>query len=461
MSLSSQDLERISNGDYSFDFLKIHLIQMKAESPVEYSGSGSVSYSEDGSLQLKMYHLYSDHNQGFQDFANTFGKRHTPGKIISKEHYFAMRAFDVRGNEWRADYLWINGDLSMPAIGRVITAKITSITSESQVPNSASLSLLVLAHGKMELPWNSYEESNSHIALSKFEVRKEGFSGAVRKVDDNTIQITSTLDGKYANETSAKLFLESIGIAVGQYIRPVVQINVLNTQKTITVFSRRPHLEAKSVSQPFPTRAPHHAEHLGVFIESYLNSISEAYSPFFGYWYRILDATDSEIENKALVITTAIEGVLKTYFSTFGQPDSEFIKEATDAKPCVKLLSIGKRIKERILNSVGQASGFTAKNALHNLQKSGLVSSEMIKAWSALRNKCAHADQLRSSDLETQLVLDQTFSCIGIFFTLLFSKTNYRGTYIEYSKEGWPEGVFANVITNHSTGPAQEAAQAG
>lgn len=460
MSLSSQDLERISNGDYSFDFLKIHLTQMKAESPVEYSGSGSVSFSEDGSLQLKMYHLYSDPNQGFQDFANTFGKSHAPGKIISKEHYFAMQAFDVKGNEWRADYLWINGDISIPAIGRVITTRVTSITCESQVPNSTSLSLLVIAHGKMEFPWNSYEESNGHVALKKFEVRKDDFSGAVRKIDDNTIQITSTLEGKYANETSANLFLESISIAVGRHIRPVVQVNVINTKKTISVFSRRPHLEVKLVSQPFPTRAPHHAENLGVFIESYLNSIHEAYSPFFGYWYRILDATDSEIENKALVITTAIEGVLKSYFSTSGHPDSEFIKEATDAKSCVKLLYIGKRIKERILNSLGQACGFTAKNALHNLQKSGLISSEMIKAWSALRNKCAHADQLRSSDLETQLVLDQTFSCIGIFFILLFSKIHYRGTFIEYSKEGWPEGCFANGIPNHSIEPAQEAAQA-
>lgn len=37
---------KIDDGNYSFDFLKIILTQMKGELPVQYSGPGSIFFAE-------------------------------------------------------------------------------------------------------------------------------------------------------------------------------------------------------------------------------------------------------------------------------------------------------------------------------------------------------------------------------------------------------------------------------
>jgi hypothetical protein len=46
MGLPSTELEKIADGNHSFDFLKIIHAQMKGELPVQYSGPGSVFFAE-------------------------------------------------------------------------------------------------------------------------------------------------------------------------------------------------------------------------------------------------------------------------------------------------------------------------------------------------------------------------------------------------------------------------------
>lgn len=87
------------------------------------------------------------------------------------------------------------------------------------------------------------------------------------------------------------------------------------------------------------------------------------------------------------MLTTAIEGVLKKYFSAHGAPDADFVAQAEDAKPKIKAVDIGRRIKERILSSLGNALSSTPKNSLHSLAASEIIPIELIKVWSELETK--------------------------------------------------------------------------
>lgn len=436
MNISNEIIEKISNGNYSFDFLSIKLTQMKEALPRVYSGSGSITYEENGNLALKMYHLYTQENEDIEDLNHFLDKHHVPGKIISKENYFEMNAVDVKGNVWTADYLSLSGNIELPSNGRVITSKITSISTKCEVNLSSNFNQTIFTRSNISFPCNARDESVSFSSYKKCDISRDGFNFTLNKVDEDLLQIKSILESNHANETSADLLIEAISISLGKYIQPIIKITNHNGHQITTVYSHLKKIDYKSIIQPFSTSLPTDADDLANFVSFYIKSFSSAKSPFFGYWYRILDASNSGIENKALIVTTSIEGVLKGYFDEHGKPDSEILKDAKVAKPLIKSLAIGPRIKSRVLTSLGNLKGFSAKNALMNLKANGKVSEQMIGAWSDLRNKCAHADQLKREEI--QKFIDQTFCCIGLFYILLFIKIKYSGGLIDYSQYAWP-----------------------
>ncbi|MDP1615446.1 MAG: hypothetical protein Q8L68_06585 [Methylococcales bacterium] len=449
MALSSIELEKITEGGYTFEFLKIILTQMKEDAPIEYFGSGSVLLTKDGTLELKMYHLSSDIDHAFKEIKSLACVYPSLGKIISRDNYFSMRAYDLNGNEWNAEYLRLNSTVSFPLNGRVITAEIKEIVNSEKIEITGSVKLLVLTNGKLEFPWNSYQKTNESFLLSECKISRDSFSWNAHKSENDITQISATFEVGYANENSSKLFLEALSIALGKYIHPVVWMEIFNNQKITKVCSRQKQIESKSVEQPIPTSSFRSGNPLDIamFVENYLAFFSEPNSPMFGYWYRILDSANNNVENQALIITTTIEGVLKKYFKELGKPDLEFAAQAEQAKEIVGSLDIGTRVKDSILKSLN-ANGFTAKNALHKLHPKNVVTTDMIKVWSVLRNKYAHAGQLKHDDAEIQLIVDQIYCCIGVFYILLLLKLNYTGTFINYSKAGWPEELFPSKLNS-------------
>lgn len=444
MNLTNETIQKISKGEYAFDFLKITLTQKKAEQPKIYSGSGSVTYDKNGELILKMYHLFSDDQEALKELTDDFSRNTEPGQLISNEYYYEMCAIDVIGNTWTSDFLSLNADITIPSNGKVITSRVRSIQlSSDEASSNSNFKLALFTNTKIKFPKNARDETLSYSNFNKCVVEKSDFELSIKKVDDELVLINATLKDKHANEISAKLLTEALCILFGRYIRPLVKIENDNGKQIITIFSQSDKTDNKSIISPIPIRAPTDTKNIAEFVDSYMNYFNESISPFFGYWFRILDATNSHIENQGLIVTTSIEGVLKNYFNSSGKPDIEILKDAEQAGPIIKLLKISERLKARLLANLGNLKGFTAKNALHNLKDKKKVTKEMLDAWSKLRNKCAHADQLKNDEGKLQEFLDQNFACLGLFYMLLFIKLNYRGAYTDLSCKSWPEKVIA------------------
>lgn len=442
MNLTEDIIKSISNREFSFDFLEIRLTQMKEDNPRVYNGSGSITFDNDGQLSLKMYHIYLDPNEYIEEFRYFLGNNHVPGQIISKENFFEMNATDVTGNSWKADYLSLSGNINMPSNGRIITSKVNSIITTSETARSSNFKAILYTHSEFDYPTNTGGNKQDFIAHDRCHIKQDGFDCNIRKIDEGLIEIKSSLENSFANESSSDVLIEALSISAGRYIHPLIKVTQSSQLQKIAVYSHNKKLESKAITPPFPTKKPNHTIDLANFIFLYLISFNDAKSSFFSYWYRILDASNSEIENQALIVTTSIEGVLKTYFTDYGKPEPETINAADFAVPLIKSLAIDENIKGRVLSTLGNIKGFTAKNALHNLKNSQKLSKEMVGAWSDLRNKCAHADQLKFDDVEFQKFLDQTFCCIGLFYSLLFLRINYSGSFINYSKYAWPQSVL-------------------
>ena len=72
----------------------------------------------------------------------------------------------------------------------------------------------------------------------------------------------------------------------------------------------------------------------------------------------------------------------------------------------------------------------------------GLLSKKMVDVWEKLRNKSVHPDKLHKDRRALQKYIDQIYTCIALFYRLLFIIIKYDGSYIDYSEEGWPKKSF-------------------
>ena len=99
MNFNEETINKFISNSFEIDFSDICLTQKTDKDPVVYIGPGTVYQDEHGILQLK---LYSKINDIEKELSHQF-KHFTPGKIISSDNYFTLRAIDMSGKEWIAD----------------------------------------------------------------------------------------------------------------------------------------------------------------------------------------------------------------------------------------------------------------------------------------------------------------------------------------------------------------------
>lgn len=198
---------------------------------------------------------------------------------------------------------------------------------------------------------------------------------------------------------------------------------------------------------PYPVKhsSPSDLETFTSFLEKYLYAIENPYSELFGFWYKINRAWQADIENASLSLAVAIEGVAKSYFKRYGLPDKEILQQAQEAKQKIKDLELGKRIKNRLLTSIGGLKSASPKGALYQMSETGLFPESFVDEWISLRNKSTHADRIDQDEKTKQTYIDQIHTCITLFYCLLFKVIGYEGNFIDYSQEGCPEKRFSLV----------------
>tara|TARA_Y100000780_G_C13675409_1_gene414024 strand:+ start:607 stop:1944 length:1338 start_codon:yes stop_codon:yes gene_type:complete len=440
MFLDNKEIESVIANNLSIDFISMVLTQDTTDKPKSYSGPGSVFLDADGVIRLKMYHVYQDEESIQRDFSDSFSDDGlVPGKIIGDQHYYSLEAVDMKGRQWNSSHISLSGNTSFPARGKIIETSLQKI-SLAHVRTEGDELKEELAYfifpGKYKIPCNTFEKSEKGTSLTLCKLNLGDYNCEIKKRDsyiDMLVRGSSVMAiDKYSN-----ILIESISICAGAFLRPKLRIESSKEVRLAVIYSAgKP--STQELQSPIDGMTTRESAHLEEFARKYTNKIGEPFTELFGYWYRVFSESSGELENRALVLTTAIEGLLKKYFQEHGSPDTEFIEQVNDAKPKIKAVEIGKRVKDRILSSLGNAVSPTAKNSLHSLAVSEIIPDELIKIWNELRNKSAHADELKKSDAELQEFLDQLFGCLELFYCLLLRHIEYKGNYIRYSQTGWP-----------------------
>lgn len=440
MLLDNKEIESVIRNSLSIDFVSIILTQDTVVSPKKYSGPGCVFLDADGIIRLKMYHAFQNEGDIQREFSDSFNDDGlVPGKIIGEQHYYSLEAVDMKGRQWNSSRISLSGHTSFPARGKVIETTLQKISlihiSAEEGASKGDIAYFIIP-GKYKIPCNEFEKSEKGSSLTLCKINLSEYNCEIKKRDSH-IEISVRGSSDIEIEEYSKILLESISICTGAFLRPKLSMESNKDRKLAVIHSTGKPL-IQELQSPIDGMNTREAVHFEEFARKYTNRVNEPFTELFGYWYRVFSESSGELENRALVLTTAIEGLLKKYFQEHGAPDPDFIAQVDDAKPKIKAIEIGRRVRERVLSSLGNALSPTAKNSLHSLATSEIIPSELIKTWSELRNKSAHADELKQSDAELQKLLDQLFGCLELFYCLLLRHIEYKGNYIRYSQTGWP-----------------------
>lgn len=432
------DYPRLIANELQIEFFRGTLSQLKTPNPIVYSDPGCIQQDKNGKLRLKLYHSYSeDAEMDLSDLLQFKGNLPF-GKIIADEHYFSFEATDMQGLLWRAEKVWLEGNLSLPANGRIVEAEIQSLkTTKQRIENKEQLRAYGYAviPGTFQLPSQITEWNASGEKFKKSELLLEDKPCTILRYEKR-LEISFEIPDLVSAEEYSSRLLQAVSFSIGAFLHPILKGNSDRNGLFQVIKSRRRDIEAARIPPPIQVTYPHHFSQLQSLVNAFLRREPLPFSKFFGYWYRVLISADGDAENQALVLSTAIEGVIKHYFEAYRSTDDDYIDQVDSAIAVIDALDIGTRAKDSAIKSLRGSKGSSTKNALHKLAAVGLITGDLLKTWQHLRNKSAHADGLRMDNSEIQLLIDEIHSCLELFYRLILSHLGYTDSFVRYSACG-------------------------
>lgn len=439
MDLNNDTINKLISGKFEIDCIDINLIQQIEKDPLVYSGSGTIYQDKNRVLNLKMCSKIINRDK---TMSHMF-KDYVPGRIIEKEDYFSLRATDISGDEWTAEDLWLSREVYYAGqITKTELREIKNITEADIRIRPEKTYLFIVIPGSYRIPCNKRENllnGGGRLNRSLFLINKVRLE--LKKFDDY-LTISAITETNALSEQSEIRIVEALSIIFGQIVRPMTIEHSHDGVRTLRIKSVYDTLPNTPLSQPIKHLLSFHLGMFINFLEGYLSSIRTPNSELFGFWYKINRAWQSGIQNASLSLTVAIEGVVRSYFEKYGLPDKEIVQQAREAKKKIREMELGKRIRNRLLGSLGNLKIVSPQVALSRMSDMGWFPKSFVTNWASLRNKSVHADQVDQDERTKQVDINKIYKCLALFYCLLFKVIGYEGNFIDYSQESWPEKRF-------------------
>jgi hypothetical protein len=366
----------------------------------------------------------------------------TSGLIIPASSYYNITGIAQSGATWRAERQSVNPSFGVRTEVRI---SLTYLEKVDVLPRSAAVAVKRwFIPGEFELPWHVQSGARRDWSQDRFEFGDDDFAWALQQVEGG-VDVMLTVK-RQPLEPHAIRFMQALEMLVGRPARPLVTGTVSGNER-ITRVHRRPKPDRSNLGAPmelrhvepndahrFLTCCLHRAEQLPAMEDQLL--------VLYRFWWRILRAHQGDIENSSLVLSVAIEGVLKALFLSEHDADTEFCGLVDAAKPAIERLDIDERVHSSISRSLKNAAAPKPQETMRRLKEQGVLADAHVKAWKALRNTGAHGALLEDDEPRLQQHFDRFFCCLDLFYRLMFTAIGYWGGFIDYSSRGWLPSMF-------------------
>lgn len=425
---------------------RCELRQCGVSSPLIYSGAGFVRQESDGRLVLRMF-AAKEVDEGAR-LAHIFSNSFIPGVLIPDTDYYDFTATDQGGHTWRAERQSIE---EIFGVGHEIHVQLRWLEKIEDIgkPGDA-VGQGWFIPGSFELPWHIQTRTERKMSVDRFEFEDSAFAWKAHKAEAGLNLHLAVKDPSL--ELHAKRFLHALGMLLGQILEPLVSYQV-GDGRFITRIHPLPSTTPARLTGPMELQLyEHHDAHR--FLACCMHRADRQYPVptdqfliLYRFWYRVARARSTDIENSSLVLSVAIEGVLKALFHSRYDTDAEFGLLLQAGMPAIEKLAAHPRVRVLLLKSLENAALPKPKDTMQRLKEQGVLTQEHIKAWKDLRHAGAHGALLEDDKGKFQRQLDRYFCCLDLFYRMVFVAVGYRGQYVDRSKPGWPKSTFPTLTT--------------
>lgn len=398
-------------------FSNMQLTQKAVENPVVFEGPGLLR-RENGQLSIIIYHsLISEVRDGH--LGMLVGS--VPGQMIPEHRYYTLSGTDINGQEWESDYVFVSAHYGPNSV--VVTGALTDLRTVP-VPFVG-----VPQQIKYHLTENVFTSHRRRLLKETVAIDSNGCKVVISNNEGPSFVEVRSED---VSEALGESLLKALEVVTGKIIQLDGAEFRCNGTWWYALNSNSPELVNDPIDPPVES-VP--SDSFGLLISQLHCFFHDSGEVFWGFWHKINRAWQAGIASAALTVSVSIEGILKSYFSESGK-DDQFKAMALAARECLESLAVDDRVKNYLNNSLSNAGGFNAKAALRDLEGRGLVKKQLVSKWNRLRNKSAHADS--EKDSEMQGLIDLTYSNLDLFYCLLFILCSYSGSRVDYDCVGFP-----------------------
>lgn len=444
-------------GNFEMSMSDSALRQYGVDSPIVYEGPGLLTQELDKSIRLRVFAAPVDISEAFR---REFSRDLTPGVLVPDTHYYDFEGKDPYGKIWTANRLSIEADFGS---GTYIRARpwILEKTEEHSKPAERPIVAAFLP-GKIELPWHVITEKGEQgWSLDRFESKAGRLEWRIAKADGGAWLTFKCEDSPV--EPRFEVFLRGLSILTGRWLKPICLSIYEGNRQTTRMLNRLHQSDTEKLLTPISTRREF-AEDAHQFLELFMRKSMDDKEIGEGpcdlahrYWHRILRARESDIENSSLVLSVAVEGLVKKTLLSEEDVDSEFVKQVEEAEHIFENLPLGSRVVSAVKSSLANAKQPRVQDALRRLATAGAISQAHIKAWAKLRHAAAHGSILEDDNKALQEHLNRFHVCLDLYYRLVFLLIGYEGRHIDFGTKGWPTCTFRPCGEVTSSDPDEPA----
>jgi len=451
--MEQDEIKLIMENKFIIDCVYLKLTQQVSDSAQKiYEGSGFIGQNQDGSLSLKMY---CKGKISFKEALSPYGEP-VSGEIIKEEYFYQLSAKDIQGREWDARWILPNIQPGPEFMDYVITANMNEITSVLTFDKEIKASYAnIYFPGKIKIPCNIWTQEEKTVGG-----KKESFSSTldVAKCSScdfefrmengaNWLELKAVSQVRDINDTQIMRFIESLQFVLAMPLSWCIsEIREKNTEK-IRIKSCQSNDEQSRIGSPVYMDGPF--SYAWLLFDKYLTHIinykdKESWHPISSWIHAVIESGSASLDTEALVLSIAIEGLLREEFKHLETGNVELEAKINEAKSIIQQSTLDEPFKKRIDASLTAMLQSRAKDLLYILQKKNLIDEKLIKEYGKLRNPSAHGTFDISNPQEC---LDRCSIALMLFYYLIFLAIGYTGKYIDYSVHGFSVKEFNATLT--------------
>lgn len=444
--LNDTELASVLAHHWAIDCLRMTLRQ-QGTNALKYSGPGSVRHGSEGTLEYVLY----DTTAATPDFMSAGGR---VGEWLRPEDFFVLSATDQWGREWTAE--WVSADTSSTADepGAVVYGVIRELRCSFPRDSKHSATLL---YGRLlvGIPVNAQtetrvseagRESNS-LALDVWRSPSAVGEIVLKRNGDVLRARLERPEAALPPDITIRLE-EALSFVLGQHVKWEVEQTLSGGVFQILLRSGveaqrkprlRPPIEAKAIDAN-PDRALL-LDRILAFLASTAPPDGE-YHPLAQVLLRVLRSSGSEIEDEALVLSTAVESVIQAHFGSLLKPTSLLVEAIDSALAHIDQWVGPSDIRERAKGAVRRIKEANASEALKKLEGSGVLRVGQTQRWRELRNPIAHGAR---SPRDIEAFVARCDVVHDLLTRLVLQLVGFNGLYTNHTIKGWPLEPFSSV----------------